>query len=179
MADRIRDAADERVAPALGHKVDDHLGVGGRLEQPAFPDHRGAQRTGVGEVAVLRHRQAAECEIREQRLDVPHDAVAGRRIADMADRQVPREPGDHVGRVQGIADLALRAVHVKMLAVVGDDAGGLLSAVLQGVQPEGRQRGGIFFLISAPVRKPCAALRPDWITPSGSSLSAMSNPCSR
>ena len=61
----------------------------------------------------------------------------------MADRQLSGQPGDHLRRVQGVADFSFRAVHVKMLAVVGDDAGGFLSAVLQGVQAQRRQRGGI------------------------------------
>ena len=42
-----------------------------------------------------------------------------------------------------VADVAEVAVRVEVLAVVGDDAGRFLPAVLQGVQAEGRQGGGV------------------------------------
>ena len=42
-----------------------------------------------------------------------------------------------------LADMAVAAVGVKLLAVEGDNAGGFLTAVLQGVWAERRQRAGV------------------------------------
>jgi hypothetical protein len=44
---------------------------------------------------------------------------------------------------EDVADVAEVAVRVELPTVVGDDAGGFLAAVLQGVQAKGGQRGGI------------------------------------
>ena len=48
---------------------------------------------------------------------------------------------DHVRLVEVVADEAEPALAVEMLAVVGDDAGGFLAAVLQGVQAERGELG--------------------------------------
>src|SRR5690606_38840352 len=50
---------------------------------------------------------------------------------------------DHRLGVQVVADLAQAAMGVELPAVVGDHAAGLLSAVLQGVQSQRGERGGV------------------------------------
>ena len=55
----------------------------------------------------------------------------------------PLRRRDHVGLVEVVADEAEAALGMEVVAVVGDDAGGLLAAMLQGVQAERGQRGGI------------------------------------
>ena len=119
-----------------GHQVGDHLGVGRRLEQRAALDQLLAERIGVGQVAVVGDGEAAEGEIGEQRLDIAQDGVAGGRVADMADRGMAAQPAHHRLRGEAVGDLAEVAVGVEMLAVEGDDAGGLLAAMLQGMQAE-------------------------------------------
>ena len=70
---------------AAGDQVEDHLGVGGRLEDRALRDQLVAQREGVGQVAVVGDGEAAEVELGEQRLDVAQDRAAGGGVADVAD----------------------------------------------------------------------------------------------
>ena len=70
------------------------------MHQPA------AQLIGVGQIAVVADREPAELEIGEQRLDVAQRHLAGRRIADMADRSAPGQATDHLLRAEIVADLA-------------------------------------------------------------------------
>ena len=81
-------------------------------------------------------REAAGVEIGKQRLHVAQDGVAGGGVAVVAERDVALEAADHVGLVEVVADEAEPALGVEVAAVVGDDAGGLLAAMLQGVQAE-------------------------------------------
>ena len=88
-------------------------------------------------------REAAGVEIGEQRLHVAQDGVAGGGVAVVAERDVALEAADHVGLVEVVADEAEAALGVEVGAVVGDDAGGLLAAMLQGVQAERGERRGV------------------------------------
>ena len=87
--------------------------------------------------------EAAGVEIGEQRLHVAQDGVAGGGVAVVAERDVALEAADDVGLVEVVADEAEAALGVEVGAVEGDDAGGLLAAVLQGVQAERGQRRGV------------------------------------
>ena len=134
---------DHRGVQADGDKVDEHLAVGGGLEQAAAPDQRTAQDHGVGKVAVVRDRQAAELEIGEQRLHVAQHGVAGGGIAVVADRTGARQAG-HDARVgEIVADQAHPLVAPQLLAVEAGDAGRGLAPVLQRVQRERGDRGGV------------------------------------
>jgi hypothetical protein len=97
----------------------------------------------VGEIAVVGDGQPAELEIREQRLHVAQDRLAGCRVAHVADRDRSLQTADDAGRAEVVADQAHRPVRMKVLTVEGDDAARFLAAVLQGVQPECRGRSGI------------------------------------
>ena len=97
----------------------------------------------VGQIAVVRDGEPAELEIGEQRLDVAQHRLAGRRVADMTDRDRARQAADDSLRAEVVADQAHRLVGMEMLAVEGDDAAGFLAAMLKGVQPERRGRAGI------------------------------------
>ena len=88
-------------------------------------------------------REAAGLEFGEQRLDIAQDGLAGRRIAHMADRRTSRQAVDGRGVREMIADQPLPALRVEPHAVESDDAGGLLAAMLQGVQAERGDRGGV------------------------------------
>ena len=87
-------------------------------------------------------RETAGIELGEQRLHVAQDGGAGGGIADMADRGVAGQALDHFAAGEGIADEAEAAFAVETAAVEGDDAGGFLAAMLEGVQSERRDGGG-------------------------------------
>ena len=101
------------------------------------------QRQRVGQVAVVGDREAAGVEVGEQRLHVAQDGVAGGGVAVVAERDVALEAADHVGLVEVVADEAEAALGMEVAAVEGDDAGGLLAAMLQGVKAERGQGRGI------------------------------------
>src|SRR5262249_20921545 len=68
------------------------------------------------------------------------DGVAGGGIAVMAKGHVALQPADDVSLVEVVADETEAPLGVEMAAVVSDDAGCFLAAVLQGVQAERSQR---------------------------------------
>ena len=82
-------------------------------------------------------------ELGEQRLHVAQDGFAGGGIAHVADGGGAGQPVDHLAAGEVVADQAHAAFGVEALAVEGDDAGGLLAAVLQRVQAEGCDGGGV------------------------------------
>ena len=130
----------------------DHLGVGRRLEQAAHPHQFLAQEVGVGEVAVVGEGQTAEIEIGEDRLDIAVGGAAGRGVAVMADRTIALERGDDRLLAEDVADQARGAVIVEMVAVVGDDAGGFLAAMLQRVKAERGVGSGVGRAVDAEQR---------------------------
>ena len=127
----------------------DDLGVGGRLADRAFADEFAAQRQAVGQIAVMADREAAGLEFGEQRLDVAQHGLAGGRIAHMADGAVAGQALDRRALEKVIADQAQSALGVEARAVEADDAGGLLAAMLQGVQAERGDRGGVGMIENA------------------------------
>ena len=140
LAQRVGQALDDGVLQARRDQVDDDLGVAGRLEQAAAPHQLPAQLVGVRQIAVVADREPAEIEIGEQRLDVAQRDLAGRRIAHMADRHRAGQARDDVLRAEIVADQTGAAMRAELLAVIGDDAGRLLAAMLQRMQPERGQR---------------------------------------
>ena len=121
----------------------DHLGVGGRLHHGAFAHQLAAQRQAIGEVAVVAYGEAAGVELGKQGLHITQDGFAGGRIADMADGCVAGQAIDDFAAGKRIADQAEAALGVKAPPVERHDAGGFLAAMLQGVQSERGNRGGI------------------------------------
>ena len=136
----VGQAIDDAVLEARRDQVDDDLGVAGRLKDAAAPHQLPAQLVRVRQVAVVADREAAEIEIGEQRLNVAQRDLAGRRIADMPDRRRTRQTRDDVLRAEIVADQTGAAMRAELVAVIGDDAGRLLAAMLQGVQAERGQR---------------------------------------
>ena len=103
-----------------------------------------AQRQAVGEVAVVGDREAAAVELGEQRLDVAQDRLAGRSNSGRGRwRESPGSRSITSRRGEVVADEAHAALGVEALAVEGDDAGRLLAAMLQRVQAERGDRGGV------------------------------------
>ena len=146
---RVDQPIDHGGIQADRDQVDEHLGVGGGLEQAAAPHQRAPQHVRVGQVAVVRHREAAELEIRVQRLHVAQDGVAGRGVAVVADRRGAGQRRDHPRVAEIVADQAQAAMRMEVVAVEADDAGRFLAAVLQRVQAERGHRGGVGHLPDA------------------------------
>jgi len=130
-----------RTAP--GGEVEDDLRVRCRLGDGAVPDEIAADRERIGQIAVMRHREPASGEFREERLHVAQDGAAGRRVAHVADRGAAPEPLDRRAVGEGIADEAGPALGMENLAVEGDDARCLLAAVLKRVETERHDRRGV------------------------------------
>src|ERR1700681_860260 len=82
-------------------------------------------------------REWTGVELGEQRLHIAQDGGACGGIADMADRGVAGEALDHLAAGEGVADEAKPPLRMEPAAVEGNDARGLLAAMLQGVQSEG------------------------------------------
>src|SRR6202022_1956541 len=87
-------------------------------------------------------RKAAGIEFGEQRLHVAQDGLAGRGVADVTDRGGTGQVVDHLAAGEGVADEAEPPLGMKPGSVEGDDARGLLAAVLQSVQSECCDGGG-------------------------------------
>ena len=119
------------------------LRVGGRLKDRAALHQVLAQGMGVGQIAVVGEGEAARAQFGEQRLHVAQGRLARGRIAHMADRRRALQAADDLLAGEDVADQAQIAVRVKLLSVPGDDARGLLPAVLQCMQAEHAVGGGI------------------------------------
>ena len=87
--------------------------------------------------------EAAIGEFGEERLDVAHAGAAGRGIARMADGAVALQAVDDALLGEGVADQADMAFDMNWRAVVGDDAGRFLAAMLQRMQAERDNGGGV------------------------------------
>src|SRR5260370_35872268 len=98
---------------------------------------------GVGEVAVVADGEPAELEIGEQRLHVAQRHLAGRGIAHMAEGGMTEEPADDFLRAEILADMTHAAMGMELLAVIGQYPGGFVAAMLERVQAERNQRGGV------------------------------------
>ncbi len=102
-----------------------------------------AEREGVGEIAVVGDGEPARIDVRIERLHVLERRLAGRRVAVVTDRHIALEAVDDAGLVEVVADEAEATLGVELGAVIGDDAGRLLAAVLERVQAERGQGRGI------------------------------------
>ena len=98
------------------------------LEELAF------ERLAVGQVAVVRERDPERrIHIERLRFELRRRASRGG-IAAVPDAKVARQIA-HVARPEYVPDVAAGLVHMKRRAVVGDDAGGILPAMLEQKQP--------------------------------------------
>ena len=133
---RIDQTIDDGILEARRDQMDDHFGVAGRIEQAAAPHELPPELIGIGQIAVMADRHSAEFEIAEKRLDVAFCHFAGRGIPDMADCGAALEALHHLFRGEIVGDETRAAMMVELGAVIADDAGGFLAAMLQGVQPQ-------------------------------------------
>ena len=120
----------------------DRFRVGGRLIDCAALHEIAAQRQPIGEIAIVRDREAARTQLGEQRLDIAQNGLARRRIAHMADGGFSGQALDRRRLGEMIADKTEPAFGIISVAVEGDDACRLLAAMLQGMQSKSRDGGG-------------------------------------
>ncbi len=144
----VDEPVDDRAA-AGRHQVDDDLGVRRRLEDAAAADQFVADADRIGQIAVMGDGEAAELEVREQRLHVPQVGLSGRGIARMTDRHAAFELLDDPFLAEDVADQAEFAVRVELTVAGGDDPGGFLAAVLQGMEAERRMGGRVEGAVNA------------------------------
>ena len=97
----------------------------------------------------MRNRETAAIEFGEERLDVAQDRPAGGRIADMADGREAFSRSMIAAVGKSVADETEAAFEMEDMAVEGDDARGFLAAMLQGVEAERRDGGGVRMSVDA------------------------------
>ena len=142
LGERVGDAVDEGVAGAVRDELNDDLGVGGGGEDGAVALQAFAGGAEVDEVAVVGDGDEALGGFDGDGLGVEEGGVAGGGVAGVADGDVAGKPGED-GIGEDFGDEA-HALHVgDGLSVRGGDAGGLLSAVLEGVEAPVGEAGGV------------------------------------
>ena len=136
-----------------GDQVQDHFGIAVGLKDGSFAFQFPAQFGGVGDVAVVRHRDAALVAVHREGLRVEHPAIAGGGVARVADGHFAGQPAQHF-RSEQIRDVAHAAMGVDHAAIARGDPGAFLSAMLQRVETQvGQIRG-----LGMPVDREDAAL---------------------
>ncbi len=139
---RLGDRGREGRGLRTGHEVEDHLGVRGRREEGPARLEGGPDLPGVHEVAVMRQGEGTPPGVEDDRLGVQEQRGARRRVPDVADGRPAREAGEPRA-VEDVGDVAHLALDVDLAAVERGDPGRLLAAVLEGVEAEVREIGGV------------------------------------
>ena len=135
LAQRVDQPVHHGGVEADGDEVDEHLAVRGALEQAAAVDQAPAQAVRVGQVAVVRHGEAAEGEVGIERLDVAQRRLAGGGVAVVAERRRARAALPSPWGREKLSPTSPRPlVGVEDAALVqADDARRFLAPVLEGV----------------------------------------------
>ena len=141
-AQRVADLGHDRAVAGACDEVHDHLRVRRALEDRALVDQLSPDRERVGEVAVVDDRQVALRVPDHHRLGVDPLPAARRRVAHVSERGVPRQRRDPL-RVEDVRDQAELLVEPRPPAVGRADPGRLLAPVLEGVEREEGELGGV------------------------------------
>jgi hypothetical protein len=142
LANRFDQRALDRVGLGPRVQVQEDLRVAGGLEDRSLADEVVAQLARVDEVAVVADGNLAVHAIADQRLGVDEPALAGGRVADVPDRVGAGQLGER-RFVERVGHLPHDLQDVDRVARGGRDAGALLSAVLERVQAEVHEVGGL------------------------------------
>ena len=126
----------------IGEHVQNDLGVRGRDEDVPVGLIVAADFGDVHQVAVVADGDLADRARDQQRLDVRLAAGAGGRVAHVADGHRPVQ-FPQLALVDRVGHQAHPGHAAERLAVGGADSGGLLSAVLLGVESEVGELGGV------------------------------------
>ena len=102
----IDQAIDDLFIQAGGDQVNEHLGIGGRLENRTTAYQAVTHGKGIGQIAVMGNGQAAKFKIGEQGLNVTKALAACGGIAHMANGPVPLQAFNDVLGPENVANLA-------------------------------------------------------------------------
>ncbi len=94
-------------------------------------------------------RQPAEAVICVKRLHVAQNRLTGGGITVVANGGIARHGPDYFTVAEDIADKPHRAMRMEAIAIIGNDTGGFLPAMLQGVKAERGQRRRVLGAIDA------------------------------
>ena len=133
---------DHLRAPAARDEMKNSFRVGGRLIDCAALHKIAAERKPIGEIAIMRDREAPRTEFGEKRLDIAQNGFARRRITHMADGGFSGQTLDRRCLGEMIADKTEPAFGIVSVAVESNDARRLLTAMLQGMQSKSCDRCG-------------------------------------
>src|SRR5207247_11267143 len=111
------------------------FGVAIGREEGATMLELAAPLRGVGEIAVVAESDLALVAVDHDGLRVEKSFIAGSGVARVADGEAARELREDA-RLENFFDFAHGAVRVQLFAVAGNDAGGLLAAMLKSVPTE-------------------------------------------
>ena len=103
----------------------------------------------IGDVAIMRDCKTTAGEIGKERLHIAHTFASGRRIAIVADGALPRQAGDDLWFCEIIANQPDMTLGMEGRTIIADDAGRFLPAMLQRVEAERGNRGGVAMAIDA------------------------------
>src|SRR5215831_1725525 len=115
--------------------MQDHLGVGARLKDRSLADERVLQFAGIHQIAVVADGHLSVRAVDQKRLRVRDAALSSRRVADMSDRQLPRECRQRRA-AEDVGYVAHGASQSHGVAIGRGDAGALLPAMLKRIETE-------------------------------------------
>src|SRR5690606_28964472 len=87
----------------------------------------------------MRHRKAAAPKVGKERLHITQNRLACGRVAHMADSHFPLQSVDHLGGGEMVSHEPKSPFRMEMLAIIGNDARCLLTAMLKRMQAKRRQ----------------------------------------
>ena len=138
LGDRLDQRVFHRSGLRPGVEVQHHFGVAVGLEDRSGSDQAFAHFVGVDDVAVVTDPDLPVHAVDQDRLRIRQLAVAGRRVAGVANRDVARQRGER-GFVEDLVDVTHLLDQPDPFAVGRRHPGALLPAMLQGVKTEIRQ----------------------------------------
>ena len=141
--ERFLELVHEGALRGTADEVHKHFGVGIGVEDRTFVLQLAAQGRAVGEVAVVAQGHISIMETEDERLNVVGAARAGSGVAHMANRPVSLQTFDFSLVAEHLGQQTRSAMTDEMTIIVGDNAGTLLTAMLQRVQAEVGESGGV------------------------------------
>src|SRR3954454_13833550 len=112
--------------------MDDGFSIRGGLENRTLVYQLVAQRDGIGEIAIVRERNAPYRQIGEHRLHIAHSRAASGRIPNMTERMTAAQlAGMDAVLAEHITNQPMIPLGDELRAVIGNYAGRFLAAMLQ------------------------------------------------
>ena len=141
--ERFLELLHESALRGTADEVHKHFGVGIGVEDRTFVLQLAAQGRAVGEVAVVAQGHISIMETENERLNVVGAARAGSGVAHVANRPVSLQAFDFSLVAEHLGQQTRSAMTDKMTVIVRDNAGAFLTTMLQRVQTEVGESGGV------------------------------------